>query len=137
MWLIRRGDYRDSVEFNPYRLSEIEERLNLIYQLKRKYGRSVPELLIYRAEIEKKLKDLQLGSEYTEELTADLSDAISEAQTLAFELSDKRKAAASELEALVEKELHTLGMEKPSSGFLCDLRCRRVAFCQLGTTDLN
>ena len=105
-------DYRDSVEFNPYRLSEIEDRLNLIYQLKRKYGRSVPELLIYRAEIEKKLKDLQLGSEYTEELTADLSDAISEAQTLAFELSDKRKAAASELEALVEKELHTLGMEK-------------------------
>ena len=105
-------DYRDSIEFNPYRLSEIEDRLNLIYQLKRKYGQSIPEILVYQAEIEKKLKDLQLGSEYTEELTADLSTAISEARELAINLSDKRKTVASELQTLVEKELHTLGMEK-------------------------
>ena len=105
-------NYRDSIEFNPYRLSEIEDRLNLIYQLKRKYGQSIPELLVYQAEVEKQLKDLQSGSEYTEELTADLSTAISEAQELAINLSDKRKAVASELQALVERELHTLGMEK-------------------------
>ena len=105
-------DYRDSIEFNPYRLSEIEDRLNLIYQLKRKYGQSIPEILVHQAEIEKKLKELQFGSEYTEELTADLSTATSEAQELAINLSDKRKTVASELQALVEKELHTLGMEK-------------------------
>ena len=105
-------DYRDSIEFNPYRLSEIEDRLNLIYQLKRKYGQSILEILVHQAEIEKKLKDLQFGSEYTEELTADLSTAVSEAQELAIDLSDKRKTVASELQALVEKELHTLGMEK-------------------------
>ena len=105
-------DYRDSIEFNPHRLSEIEDRLNVVYQLKRKYGRTVPELLLYQTEIEKKLKDLQLGSEYIEELTTNLSDAISDARRLAIELSDKRKIGASELEALVEKELHTLGMEK-------------------------
>lgn len=105
-------DYRDSIEFNPYRLSEIEDRLNLIYQLKRKYGQSIPEILVHQTEIEKKLKELQFGSEYTEELTAELSTAISEAQELAINLSDKRKTVASELQALVEKELHTLGMEK-------------------------
>ena len=105
-------NYRDSIEFNPYRLSEIEDRLNLIYQLKRKYGRSIPEMLVYQAEVEKKLKDLQFGSEYTEELTADLSAAISEAQELAITLSDKRNTVAAKLQALVEKELHTLGMEK-------------------------
>ena len=105
-------NYRDSIEFNPYRLSEIEDRLNLIYQLKRKYGQSIPELLVYQAEVEKQLKDLQSGSEYTEELKADLSTAISEAQELAINLSDKRKTVASELQALVERELHTLGMEK-------------------------
>jgi DNA repair protein RecN (Recombination protein N) len=104
--------YRDSVEFNPYRLSEIEDRLNLVYQLKRKYGQSIPEILVYQEEVEKKLKDLQFGSEYSEELTTDLSAAISEGQRLAIDLSDKRRTAASELEVLVEKELHTLGMEK-------------------------
>ncbi|MDE0300952.1 MAG: DNA repair protein RecN [Candidatus Poribacteria bacterium] len=105
-------DYRDSVEFNPYRLSEIEDRLNLIYQLKRKYGMSIPEILVYQAEIEKKLNDLQFGSEYTEELTADLATAIDEAQELAINLSEKRRTAASKLQKLVEKELYTLGMEK-------------------------
>ena len=105
-------NYRDSIEFNPHRLSEIEDRLNLIYQLKRKYGQSIPELLVYQAEVEKQLKDLQFGSEYTEELKADLSTAISEAQEIAINLSDKRKTVASELQVLVERELHTLGMEK-------------------------
>ena len=105
-------NYRDSIEFNPYRLSEIEDRLNLIYQLKRKYGQAIPEILVYQAEVEKKLKDLQFGSEYTEELTTDLSSAVSEAHALALNLSDKRKAVASKLQTLVEKELHTLGMEK-------------------------
>ena len=105
-------NYRDSIEFNPHRLSEIEDRLNLIYQLKRKYGQSIPELLVYQAEVEKQLKDLQFGSEYTEELKADLSTAISEAQEIAINLSDKRKTIASELQVLVERELHTLGMEK-------------------------
>ena len=105
-------NYRDSIEFNSHRLSEIEDRLNLIYQLKRKYGQSIPELLVYQAEVEKQLKDLQFGSEYTEELKADLSTAISEAQEIAINLSDKRKTIASELQVLVERELHTLGMEK-------------------------
>ena len=105
-------NYRDSIEFNPHRLSEIEDRLNLIYQLKRKYRQSIPELLVYQAEVEKQLKDLQFGSEYTEELKADLSTAISEAQEIAINLSDKRKTVASELQVLVERELHTLGMEK-------------------------
>ena len=105
-------DYRDSIEFNPNRLSEIEDRLSLIYQLRRKYGQSIPEILVYQAEIEKKLNELQFGSEYTEELTAALSTAISEAQELAINLSERRKTVASRLQTLVEKELHTLGMEK-------------------------
>ena len=106
-------DYRDSIEFNPHRLSEIEERLNLIYQLKRKYdGQSTAEILAYQAEVEQKLQDLQVASEHIEDLKTQLSVATNEAQEFAIELSEKRRAAASELESLIERELHTLGMEK-------------------------
>ena len=105
-------NYRDTVEFNPHRLSEIEERLDLIYRLKRKYGDSVADILAYQAEIAQKLKDLEVGSERIEDLKAQINLEIAEAQELVMELSEKRKVAATKLESLIEGELHTLGMDK-------------------------
>ena len=105
-------NYRDTVEFNPHRLAEIEDRLDLIYRLKRKYGDSVADILAYQEEIAKKLKDLEVGSERIEDLKAQINLKIAEAQELAIQLSEQRKAAATKLESLIEAELHTLGMDK-------------------------
>ena len=105
-------DYRDKVEFNPHRLSEVEERLDLIHRLKRKYGDSISEILAYQAQASQKLEDLQFGSERIEELKDQIHLVTQGAQKLAVELSEKRKETATQLESLIERELQTLGMEK-------------------------
>jgi DNA repair protein RecN (Recombination protein N) len=105
-------DYRDKIEFNPHRLSEVEERLDLIHRLKRKYGDSISEILAYQAQASQKLEDLQFGSERIEELKDQIHGVTQGAQKLAIELSKKRRETATQLESLIERELQTLGMEK-------------------------
>ena len=105
-------DYRDKVEFNPHRLTEVEERLDLIQRLKRKYGDSISEILAYQAQASQKLEELQFGSERTEELKDQIHLLTQGAQKLAIELSEKRRKTATQLESLVERELQSLGMEK-------------------------
>ena len=105
-------DYRDKIEFNPHRLSEVEERLDLIHRLKRKYGDSISEILAYQAQASQKLEDLQFGSERIEELKDQIHLVTQGAQELAVELSKKRRETATQLESLIERELQTLGMEK-------------------------
>ncbi len=105
-------DYRDKVEFNPHRLTEVEERLDLIHRLKRKYGDSISEILAYQAQASQKLEELQFGSERTEELKDQVHLLTQGAQKLAIELSEKRRETATQLESLVERELQSLGMEK-------------------------
>jgi DNA repair protein RecN (Recombination protein N) len=105
-------DYRDKIEFNPHRLSEVEERLDLIHRLKRKYGDSISDILAYQAQASQKLEDLQFGSERIEELKDQIHGVTQGAQKLAIELSKKRRETATQLESLIERELQTLGMEK-------------------------
>ena len=105
-------DYRDKIEFNPHRLSEVEERLDVIHRLKRKYGDSVSDILAYQAQASQKLEDLQFGSERIEELKDQIHGVTQGAQKLAIELSKKRRETATQLESLIERELQTLGMEK-------------------------
>ena len=105
-------DYRDKIEFNPHRLSEVEERLDLIHRLKRKYGDSISEILAYQGQASQKLEDLQFGSERIEELKDQIHLVTQDAQTLAIELSKKRRETATQLESLIERELQTLGMER-------------------------
>ena len=105
-------DYRDKIEFNPHRLSEVEERLDVIHRLKRKYGDSISDILAYQAQASQKLEDLQFGSERVEELKDQIHLVTQGAQKLAVELSKKRRETATQLESLIERELQTLGMEK-------------------------
>ena len=105
-------DYRDGVEFNPHRLAEVEERLDLIYRLKRKYGDSISEILAYQAEASQKLEELQVGSERIEALEDQIHLITQGAQKLAIELSETRRKTATQLESLIERELQTLGMER-------------------------
>ena len=105
-------DYRDTVEFNSLRLTEVEERLDLIHRLKRKYGNSIAEILDYHAHVSHSLKELQVGSEHIEEMENQIQVAITKGQHLAVKLSEKRKEAARRLESLIEIQLQTLGMDK-------------------------
>jgi len=105
-------EYRDSVEFNPVRLEEVESRLDLIFKLKRKYGDTIKEILEYQANIAQALDDLSLSSERISELRNQIGQATEEAGRRALELSEKRQECAKQLGHLIENELHTLAMEK-------------------------
>ena len=104
--------YADTVEFNQVRLDEITDRLALIAKLKRRYGNSISEILVYYAEAEQKLETLQLGSERQVSLQEEIRKTIQEAQHLCTALSAKRLHVAKHLSERIEKELRTLGMDK-------------------------
>ena len=104
--------YADTVEFNPDRLSEVMDRLELISKFKRRYGNTISEMLDYQSEAQRKLEDLELGSEKIDLLKDQIREIEQEAQELCVALSTKRKKVAGKLSILVEKELQELGMEK-------------------------
>jgi DNA repair protein RecN (Recombination protein N) len=61
-------DYLEEIEFNPKRLDEVEERLDLIHSLVRKYGGSIPAVIAYGAEARKQLETITTAGERIQEL---------------------------------------------------------------------
>jgi DNA repair protein RecN (Recombination protein N) len=103
--------YASGLEFDPARLTEVEDRLALIYQLKRKYGDTIADILAFgeqaRAELAL-LSDSETRSGALETREEELLRAIGE-ESLA--LSRARRAAAANLARAVEQELEDLRME--------------------------
>ncbi len=106
------GAYREEVEANPGRLEQIEERLNAIRTLKRKYGDDIQAILHYAAGLSGKIGELTHSEDRSLELAGRIDD-ISEKLTLVSEkLTALRKASAPDFENAVERELAQLAMEK-------------------------
>lgn len=103
--------YRDAVEFNPTRLQEIEERLDLIQSLKRKYANSIEEVLEFGKRASAELDSLVHSEERRTELRAEEEEQLRQTGQLAAELSAKRQQAASALGAAIEAELLDLQMK--------------------------
>jgi DNA repair protein RecN (Recombination protein N) len=104
-------DYLADVEFSPKRLARVEERLRLLQQLERKYGRNLVEVLAYADRAEKELKTLERSDENIAELEAAQADLQQDAVRLSLELSQRRRAAALKLSAGVDAELADLNMQ--------------------------
>lgn len=102
----------DRLEFDPERLNVIEDRLNEINQLKRKYGKTIDEILEYGAKIEEELETLQNKETHIENLQKELSMLKKDLSVEARELSNVRQQYAGELTNLIHKELKELYMEK-------------------------
>lgn len=105
-------DYRDRIEFNPARLDQIEDRLNLISSFRRKYGENVADILVYLRQIEQELAVLDHKEEKLEELEASIKAKKSDSVALARRLSDIRKKAGQQLAESIEFELKELHMER-------------------------
>lgn len=105
-------DYMGKLEANPRRLEEVEDRLALMDRLKRKYGKTIEEILVYREHIRQQLSGLEHADERRAELEGELEKASRDYQKAARALSDQRREAARKLEKLVRAELAQLGMEK-------------------------
>jgi len=103
-------DYRDAIEFNPQRLQKVEERLELIKKLKRKYGETIEAVLAFAAQAEAELNQIEHSAEHLEVLQQQEASLAEAVRTLAGALSEKRRAAAHKLAAGIESELQALRM---------------------------
>lgn len=99
---------KDKYELEPEKLAEIEERIELIKRLEKKYGEGVETILRYRDEAEKELKSLELSDERLDSLEAELKEKEDMLFKAAISLSEKRRKVARVIEELVKKELKEL-----------------------------
>ncbi len=103
--------YRDSIEFNPARLGQVEERLDLIYSLKRKYGDSIAEILAFGEAAQRELDGITHSEERVEELRGREEELLRRIGAVAARLSAQRRATGEQLGKAIEAELKDLGME--------------------------
>ncbi len=113
-------DYRDAVEFDPPRLKQIEDRLDLIFNLKRKYGDSITEILAFAARAGRELDHITHAEERIAELQAEENRLLVAVGEMAAALSAARVAAATRLAAAMETQLMDLGMA--GARFVVDIR---------------
>ncbi len=104
--------YRDAIDYSPQRLAQVEERLGLIYNLKRKYGDSIEEILAFGERAAQELEGIVYSKERIEELRAAEEELLVEIGSLAGQLSLARREAAQRLAEAVEGQLRDLQMEK-------------------------
>ena len=105
-------DFERTLEADPERLSVVEERLDVISRLKKKYGETIEDVLAYREGIEEELRVLSGREEDLGSLKARISEAEAALLELGRKLSGKRKAGAGEFGERVRSELSELGMER-------------------------
>jgi DNA repair protein RecN (Recombination protein N) len=115
-------NYLEAIEYNPKRLEEVEERLDLIHRLTRKYGGSIESVIAFAAETRKQLTTISTAAERIGELESAESAALAKLAEQSFALSDKRKQAAEKMSKAIEVELDDLRMA--SARFAVDFQTR-------------
>ena len=104
-------DYAEGINASPDRLAEIEDRLALLDRLKRKYGKTVGEVIVFGEEVAGKLAEVEDRDEILKTLRAALEQASAEYQKAASALTTERKAAATKLAKLAEAHINSLAMK--------------------------
>jgi len=102
----------DSLEYNPERLNEIEQRLNEIHRLKRKYGKTVEEILEYASKIEEEIEEIENRESHIEQLMKQKELLDKDLQIEAENVSILRKKVAQTLTDSIHQELKELFMDK-------------------------
>ncbi|MCB0184946.1 MAG: hypothetical protein KDE31_11805, partial [Caldilineaceae bacterium] len=135
-------DYADELEFNPERLEEVEERLELIANLKRKYGDTIEQINHFGAAAQEELDALGNWEVKTTELEGQEAQLLHTIGELGTTLSEERRRAGQALAQQVEVELRDLRMERARFGVAVEQRPhaegailadgRRVAFDSTG-----
>jgi len=104
--------YADKVDVDPARLAELEERLNLIHSLKRKYGATLAEVIAFGDEAKRKLSALESRDEELARLNAALGKLDTEILNAGKKLSAARKKVIPQLAKAVGKQLEDLGFKQ-------------------------
>ncbi len=108
------ASYLEEIEYDPARLEELEERLNLIFLLKRKYGDSIAEIIAFGERAQKELDAITHAEERMQQLTGQEAKLLKQLAEKALAVSAKRHRAAEALSKAIENELKDLRMEQAS-----------------------
>ena len=115
-------NYLEAIEYNPKRLEEVEERLDLIHRLERKYGGSIESVVAFAADARKRLETITTASTRIAELETAESVVLANLSEQGQSLSQKRKEAADKMSQSIEVELDDLRMA--AARFAVDFQTR-------------
>ena len=105
-------DRRESFDFSPNELDEVESRMDQLYRLKKKYGPSVEDMLAYLERCRAELEQIEYAGDTLIRLERELAKAEQAALDAAERLSQGRRQAAEQLSAQILEELRQLDMGK-------------------------
>ncbi len=111
-------EYSKDTYFDEEERNNIEERLDLIYTLKRKYGNSIEEILKYNEDIKERIDKIENSEEYVNKLKAKLKEVISKMDLYAKEMHDIRQKYSEKLEAKINRRTCRFRNEK------CKIFCK-------------
>ncbi len=130
--VIKLRNYRDSLNTDPYRLDSVNERLNDLQTLKRKYGATLEDVIVFCRDAEEQLQQIEDLDQEILEKERELGQLEKELCSLAALLSEKRQSTAENLEQTMEKELTTLafnqsGLDVRFTDHDCDIEAMSVS----------
>ena len=108
--------YLEEIEFNPKRLEEVEERLDLVHSLVRKYGGNIPAVIAYGQDARKQLETITGAADRISELEMQEANLLEKLAKQGTTLGDKRRSAASGMSKGIETELNDLKMASAKFG---------------------
>ncbi|OXX84816.1 DNA repair protein RecN [Paraclostridium benzoelyticum] len=103
--------YKENIDFSPYELEQIEQRVDEINTLRRKYGDTIEEILVYKDKINERLEEILNRDEKVEELKLKLKKVEDVLEIKAEKLTQKRKEVARNLQEKLLYELKSLNMK--------------------------
>ena len=104
-------DYKEDTYFDEAERDRVEERLDIIYKLKRKYGNSIEEILKYNEEVNERIEKIENSEEYVNKLKLELKAVKTKMEMLANEMNKIRIEYAEILSNKINKELADLEMK--------------------------
>lgn len=125
------------LDIDQNKLDEVNSRINLLFDLKSKYGNSVSEINAFRDKCSSELNNLDDDKERYAKLRNDLSGLEKELITVSKELSDIRHKASSKLEKAIVNELTDLEIPKAQFVVKFEERSRDKFFAIYGTEDIS
>jgi len=104
--------YADTVEVDPVRLGQLEQRLNLIQSLRRKYGATAADVIAFGADAEKKLRQLESRDAELARLNGEMEKLRGEITALGGQMSAQRRKAIPKLAKAAVQQLRDLGFQQ-------------------------
>lgn len=105
------NNYKEDIYFDEEERNYVEERLDLIYSLKRKYGNDIPEILKYKEDIKEEINHIENLDIYNQKLKNELNIVKEKLNQLGRKISNIRKKGADKLSANINNELEDLEMK--------------------------